>query len=386
MSDRPLRPLVLLSHLATAGAERVTVSFVRRLRAMGIEATVCTLTTSWDGLLAAELEASGVRRYDLGARRLADPRALLRLHRLLARERPDLVHAHGQDAAILAAAARRLRPFPLVITRHVMEDAMASLRQRLRARAGWAALRRADAAVAVSRAVAGRLAELSGLPREAIHVITNGVELERFAADVASSRLELRAAFGAGPEDRLVLVPAALRPGKGHDVLLDALPALRARAPGVRLLFAGGGDQEAALRARAGALGDGRGSCDAVLFLGPRSDIPDLLAACDLVVLPSEAEALPTALIEAAASGRPAVATRVGGIPEVVADGVTGLLVRPNDPAALFEAMVALLLDGERARSYGIAARWLARQHFAIEKQVERTLTLWDSIRPRGHG
>src|SRR3989442_15866235 len=105
MTDRRFRPLVLLSGLATGGAERVTVSFVRRLRAMGMDVAVCTLTARVDGPLAAELRATGVPRHDLGARRLVDLRALVRLRRLLKRERPDGGHAHGQDASILAAPA-----------------------------------------------------------------------------------------------------------------------------------------------------------------------------------------------------------------------------------------------------------------------------------------
>jgi glycosyltransferase involved in cell wall biosynthesis len=371
-----LRPLVLLSGLATGGAERVTVSFVRRLRASGVDAAVCTVTARADGPLAAELSAARVPRHDLGARRLADPRVLLRFCRLLARERPDVVHAHGQDASILAAAARRLSSVPLAITRHVLDEPTVGPRQRLRARAACAAFRRADAAVAVSRAAAQRLAELSGVPRHAIHVIPNGIELERFAD--APVRRELRAALRRRPDDRLVLVPAVLRDGKGHEALLDALPVLLERAPRTRLVFAGGGEREAALRSRARALGE-EGS-DAVLFLGPRTDMPELLAACDLVVLPSVAEALPTALIEAAAVGRPVVATRVGGIPEVVVDGVTGLLVPPEDPAALVEAIAALLCDGARARAFGVAARRLARQRFAIDTQITRTLALWHTL------
>jgi glycosyltransferase involved in cell wall biosynthesis len=381
MTDRGLHPLVLLSSLATGGAERVTVSFARRLRAMGMDVAVCTLTARVDGPLAAELSAAGVPRHDLSARRLVDPRALVRLRRLLKRERPDVVHAHGQDASILGAVARRFFGVPLAITRHVLDEPAGNRRQRLRARAACAAFRHADAAVAVSGATAQRLAELSGLPRESIHVIPNGIELEHF--DGASGRRELRAALACGPDDPLVLVPSVLRDGKGHEALLEAVPELRARVPAARLLFAGGGEREAALRSQARALGNGLG--DAVRFLGHRTDIPELLAACDLVVLPSVAEALPTALIEAAASGRPVVATRVGGIPEVVVDRVTGLLVPPNDRTALVEAIATLLLDGARARGYGAAARRLAQQRFAIETQIARTVELWKTLQ-RGRG
>jgi glycosyltransferase involved in cell wall biosynthesis len=335
------------------------------------------MTARQDGPLATEIADAGVVRYDLDARRLSDPRALIRLLRLVRRERIDLLHAHGQDASILAALARCLCGFPLVITRHVMEEPAASRRQRLRARAACAAFRRADAVVAVSRAVAGRLAELSGLPRQAIHVIPNGIELERFDRAAPEARQQV----AVGPDELVILVPAALRDGKGHEVLLRALPALRARVPAVRVLFAGAGEREATLRREA------RGAGDAVCFLGLRTDIPDLLSACDLVVLPSATradgtveEALPTVLLEAAAGGRPVVATRVGGVEEIVQDGRTGLLVPPGDAAALAGAMAALLLDRQRARMFGRAGRGLARTRFGIATLARRTLQLWDRV------
>jgi glycosyltransferase involved in cell wall biosynthesis len=117
-----------------------------------------------------------------------------------------------------------------------------------------------------------------------------------------------------------------------------------------------------------------------VRFLGPRDDMPDLMAACDVVVLPSRAEALPTALMEAAAAGRPVVATRVGGVPEVVEDGRTGLLVPAGDPHALARALASVLADPVRAAALGDAARALARQRFGIDRQVERTIELWTRV------
>lgn len=376
-----MKPLVLISGLASGGAERITVSFLRHLQEQGEAVPLCTVTARHDGPLAEELALAGIVRFDLGARRLADPLAVARLLALVHRRGFDLVHAHGQDAAVLAHWARRLARFRLVITRHVMEEPMTGRRQRLRARAACAAIRRADAVVTVSHAIAQRLVELSGRPREAIHVIENGIELERFDISAPTVRQRVRESLGASPEDPLVLVPAALRDGKGHEILLRALPALRRRVPAVRVLFAGAGEREAALRKEARAVGD------AVQFLGLRTDVPELMNGCDLVVLPSATrsdgtveEALPTVLIEAAAAGRAVVATRLSGIPEIVVDGRTGLLVPPGDPAALADAIATLLLDGARARAYGAAARRLARQRFAIESQITHTVALWRRV------
>jgi glycosyltransferase involved in cell wall biosynthesis len=374
-----MRPLLLISGLATGGAERVTVSFMRYLAGTGADVVACTVTSRRDGPLAEELARAGVERHDLGARRISDPLALARLIRLLRRGRFSLVHAHGPEACMLAGIACTLTRVPLVITRHVLDEATTNWRLRQLARMTVFAARRAAAVVAVSYAVAGRLEVASAARPGAVHVIPNGVELERFNDPALSLRREdIRRALGVEPDDRLVLLPAVLREGKGHEVLIDALREIKTRVPGARLAFAGGGELEGALRARAERHGD------AVMFLGQREDVPELLAACDLVVLPSMAEALPTALIEAAAAGRPVVATRVGGTPEVVLDGETGLLVPPDDPAALAAAVVTVLTDCERARALGEAGRRRALSLFSIRAQVERTVALWSRVLSAG--
>lgn len=369
-----LRPLVLISGLPVGGAESVTARFLRHLAAAGRPVPVCTVTDRHDGPAADEIARAGVPRFDLGARRLADPLALGRLLRLLRRERIDVLHAHGQDASILAAAASLRRPTALVVTRHVLEEPVDDVRQRARAFLALASLRRADAVVAVSRAVAERLEDAAGVPGERIHVILNGIETCRFEADrLERSRTDVRRTLGLEEGTRVVVVPSVLREGKGHDLLLAALPAIRDRVPEVRVLFAGGGERAGPLRREA----RDRGLDDLVAFLGFRTDVPELLAASDLVVLPSLAEALPTVLLEAAAAGRPVVATRVGGTPEVVEDGRTGALVPPGDVEALGGAVADLLEDGVRARRFGRAARTLAKRRFGLQRQVDRTLALW---------
>ena len=367
-----MRPLVLISGLRTGGAERVTVALLKRLVAHGVPVAACTVTARHDGPLAKELEEADVRRLDLGARRLADPRALRRLIALLRREAIDVVHAHGQDAAILAAAARVAVPVPLVITRHVMEEPASTWREAARARVALRAFRRADASVAVSAAAAGRLARLAGIGRSRIRVIVNGIELRDFAGlDRSAARSALAAELGLGAEAPLALVPAVLRAGKGHEVLLDALPALRRAVPDVRLLFAGAGEREPELRRLA------IGHAEHVRFLGERVDVPRLLAACDIVVLPSFSEALPTVLMEAAAAGRAVVATRVGGTPEVVAAGSTGLLVPPGDSAALGQAAARLLRNPPLRETMGAAATRRATAQFGLDRQLRETVDLW---------
>jgi len=373
-----MRPLVLISGLGPGGAERVTVSCLVRLARQGRAVPLCTVTGPGDGRLAEELAGAGVVRHGLAARRLADPPALLRLLRLLHQGRHDLVHAHGQDATIMAAAACALSRLPLVVTRHALDEWRCGRHPRARVLAARLALRRADAVVAVSAATALALARATRVPRDRVRVIPNGIDLERFGAVPEDTRARTRAALGAEADDALVLFPAVLRDGKGHDVLLSALPQIRALVPRARVLIAGVGPLEAALRARARAMGD------AVTFLGHRDDMPALLAAADLVVLPSRSEALPTALIEAAAAGRAVVATHVGGVEEVVVHDHTGVLIPPGNVTALVAAVCTLLLDPARADALGAAARARVGGRFDIDDQARRTWQLWQEF--AGHG
>jgi glycosyltransferase involved in cell wall biosynthesis len=369
--------LLLISGLATGGAERVSVSFLKRAAALGHGVAACTVTSRHDGPLALELERAGVERHDLGAARLASPAAVMRLHKLLLSGRFQVVHAHGQDAGILAAAVRRLSATPLIITRHVLEEPVDTPGQRLRARAALAAFRMADRAVAVSAAAADRLAELGGVPRQRISVITNGIDLKAFAnVDATAARRLLNRERGLFGDESLILAPAMLRNGKGHDVLLRAMARPRLRAARVRLLLAGDGERQASLV----RLCDELGVAEQVEFLGARSDLPRLLAACHLVVLPSLAEALPTALMEAAAAARPCVATAVGGTPEVVVHGRTGLLVPPGDPVRLADAMAELLGDSGRCTAMGHAARRHADACFGVDRQIHDTVRLWHQL------
>jgi glycosyltransferase involved in cell wall biosynthesis len=166
---------------------------------------------------------------------------------------------------------------------------------------------------------------------------------------------------------RRVALVGTLRTVKGHDVLIDAAPAVLARHPGVRFDVIGGGPLLDTLRARASS----RGVADAFTFFGHREDVRERLADADAVVLPSRSEGLPNAILEAMAAGRPVVASAVGGVPDVVTDGVTGLLVPPEDPAALAAALTRLADDPALADRMGVAARRAAETDFSFERMVD---------------
>jgi glycosyltransferase involved in cell wall biosynthesis len=325
----------------------------------------------------AELRDMGVPVTGLGARNLRDAAAF---RRLIRGHRADLIHAHLAYASIWGLLAGRLTGTPVVVTLHVRPpDDPPWSREGLRR---WllvaAANRWAGRVLAVSGAVRDAWAAV-GLLREGIAVVHNGVEVGRALAGVESGadaaeavRRELRVP-GDAP---LVVTVSVLRPGKGLEVLLAAVPAVLAEHPRARFAVVGDGPEHRRLEERAAAAGLG----EAVAWTGFRRDVPTLLAAADLFVLPSRDDAFPTVLLEAQAAGVAVVASRAGGIPEIVEDGATGLLVPPGDAAALARALSALLADPAARRRLAEAGRRRAEESFSTGAWLARLEAVYGEL------
>ena len=352
--------------LADGGAQRQTLLLARHLDPARYRARIVCLRG--EGQLVPVARAAGVPVQALGRlRRPWDAAAPLVLARELRRAGAHVVHVARYSRAVpYAALAARLARVPLLV---VHDHALYGDLPRAR-RLADAQLLRDARYVAVAEAVRRSLLA-AGIAPARVAVVAPGIELDRVAAGRAERG---RAALGLPDAALLVLVPARLHAMKRHVDLLAALPRVLAAFPGVRVVCAGDGP----LRERLVALADAAGLSSAVLFVGQRDDVPDLLAAATLVVLPSRVEGLPAALIEAAAAGQPVVATAVGGVPELVVDGQTGWLVPPDDPPALAAALVAALRDPEARARMGAAARRRAAEHHAIQGAAVRLQAAWD--------
>jgi len=276
-----------------------------------------------------------------------------------------VVHAATLSGNLFGLAGASLARVPVRIGSQRGYDFDRSKAERVLQRAAYATAHRI---VSNSAAVADHLVA-SGVPRERFVVIPNGVARSTFPRrPVAAVR-------------RIAMV-GTLRTVKGHDVLIDAAPALLARHPDLHFDIIGGGPLLGALRERA----ETRNVAAAFTFYGHREDVAERLAESDLVVMPSRSEGLPNAILEAMAAGRPVVASAVGGIPEVVQDGVTGVLVPPADPAALARAIEALADDPRRADALGIAARAAAESTFSFDRMVQACEQLYlDELAQRTH-
>ena len=289
------------------------------------------------------------------------------LRSLASRIGADVVHAHGYKADLYTYAAfRGVRERPAIIsTCHTWYDNDFAVRV-YGALDRWV-LRSFDQVVAVSEDVRRRLLG-AGVKQQKIHLVRNGVVVEVFA-DAQQRR---KARRGVDSSIRVGLV-GRLAPEKGVDVFLRAASEVAARFPTAQFLIAGDGPDRATLQALLKDLGLlGRAE-----LVGRQDDMPGVFASLDLLVSASRHEGLPIALLEGMASGLPVVATSVGAVPQVVQDGQTGLLVEPEDPKALGEAIARLLADPDEREAFGVAGRMRVMEHFSARRMASDYMAVY---------
>jgi glycosyltransferase involved in cell wall biosynthesis len=358
---------MLVTGLERGGAETQAALLAVELRRRGWAASVVAL--GGPGVLSSELDRAGIPVFHAGLKPGATaPAGVARLAMLLHRLRPRVLHAHLFHANLAARLLRLALPAPVVIsTVHSLAETgrnfrSAAARDRLYRLTGCLA----DTTVFVSRAAADRHIVSGAAAPGSVRVIPNGIDTARFRPDL-ELRARLRAELGLTGARFTWLAAGRLLWKKDYPTMLRAI----ARAGSDTLLIAGSGPDEAALRRLAGELRiDAR-------FLGARDDVPALMNAADGFVLSSVTEGLPLALLEAAASGLPAVATAAGGAAEAVVDGVTGFLCPPGDDAALAAAMARVAgMAGEARAAMGRAAR----EHALANFDIRLTAGEWDRL------
>ncbi len=371
--SRP-RVLVLTKTTALGGAERLLANALAHLDRDAFDYRLAACDE--EGPLAAAWRASGLAFRRLPAAGPLDPRNLLALRGLLRGERIDLLHAHLPLPGVAARVAARGLPTRVVYSEHNTQDAYHPASRRLNgATYAWQ-----DAVIAVSAGVGASAAAAWGAwVASRTTVIPNGLDLgslDRGAAGPVAPPLPAPA-----PGTLAVLVPATLARRKGQDILLEALALSERRGgPGLVLWLAGDGPDRKALAVRARRLG----IAPRVHFLGRRADVFPLMARADAVALASRCEGHPLALLEALALGRPVVATAVGGVAEIVDPGHTGLLVPPESPPALAEALARLARDPHLRARLGQTAARDVRVRFDVRATVAATEAVYRDTLGRG--
>jgi len=360
----PVRVLYLITELETGGAQAALAGVALNLDRRRFQPQAACLYGA--GATAQRLRAGAVPVTDLNMRGKANVDAVARLWQLLRRERPLILHAFLFHANLLARTVGRLAGVPIVIT----SERTMGMESRARYVVNRLTAPLADRVIAVAPSVRDFTVQRVGIPADKVLVIPNGVDVTRFA-DV---RPIDRAAWDLPANGPLVVAVMRLDPVKGGETLVQALATLR--VPGLHAVVVGAGPQRQAWESLANALGAG----EHIRFVGEQTDVPAWLVACDVFVLSSDWEGMPNAVLEAMAAGRPVVATAVGGTPDVVLDGKTGLLVPPRDPAALAQAIQSLLDDPARARIMGLAGRRRVEEHFSLAAVVSQTQALYDVL------
>lgn len=363
-----MRLLFVCPDMRTGGAERHWATLVPALRERGVEVGLVCLAS--EGAFFGELVARGVPSVCLHMRGRFDGRGLRRALGF-ARPHPDAVVTRGVSGQLVGQAIARRAGASHVLNEHTPLTPAGRLvpprpHQRVLTRL---VAPRVDAVIAVTSRQVVPLAAL-GYRRERIEVVENGVFAGTGLAPGAAGGDREPSAPGGG--EFTALCVAGLRPEKGVDVFIRAIAAARRENPAVKGLVAGEGPERERLAREA----DGSG----VELLGARADMPDLMLAADVVVLTSEAEALPMSILEAMSLARPVVSTDVGGVREAVVDGETGFVTAPGDAHGAARALLALAADPQRARRMGEAGRERQRERFDGDSMVDGYLAALERI------
>jgi glycosyltransferase involved in cell wall biosynthesis len=363
-----IRVLEILATLKRAGAERMAVSLASRLDASRFESGVVSLFDPFEGGLEPELGAAGVPVWHLGKRPGLDVRMIGRLRRVMREFRPTVVQTHSYVLRYSLPAAAGLARAVMVHTVHNVAARETDFVGRTLHRAVFGGR---VAAVAVGEEVRRSYREWYG--QEPAATIRNGIETSAF--HLPEARRQWRAANGFRESDFLAVSVGRLDPQKNPVMLVEAFGRALGGVAGGRLLLVGQGSLRGEVAARARELG----LAERVNLLGVRPDVAQVLAASDLFVMASDWEGTPLAVMEAMAAGLPVVATAVGGVPELVKDGETGLLCPAGDLGTLAEEMGRLARDGLLRRAMGCAG--LARSaEFSVDRMVAEYAALFERL------
>ena len=378
-TTRRIRLLWLIDSLTMGGAERLVAAFARHLDRERFDLRVICLKVIDSNPLAADIEAIGIPVTVLGARNLRDIAAFARLVHFVWDQKIDVIHTHLTYADIWGRLAGWLTRRPVFSTVHVPQffNYLNPRRrdQMIEAIAMFTRKHFGGTVISVSEAL--RQHHISqGFPADRIITIHNGIELSKFEPPVDFSKSAKRSELGITIKAPVVITLAVLREGKGHDTLLDAVPKVLENMPETKFLIVGGGPLEEELRQRVNQ----SGVSESVIFTGMRQDTAEMLAVADLFVLPSEFDPLPTVVLEAMVMRLPVVGLDSGGVPEMVVDGQTGLLLQSTDPAVVAQSILSLLTNTEQAKQMGEQGRARLEAEFSASVWVRKLESLYDKV------
>ena len=367
---KPIKIFYLITGLYVGGAEKAFLELTRHLDRTKFEPVIGTLV---GGDLIPFFERAGVKVYDFGMRHKLDPRVLLRLRRALLRERPVVLHTRLIYADLLGRLMGRWCGVPVIVSTIPMVET-------IRHHWFWKTLDRwtsqlADAIIVLSEHVRAELIKVERLDPSKFEIIPNGIA--RHEPHNYAQRQAKRALLGISSTARLIGIVSRLEePRKGHHILFRAMQQLSSGYPDVYCVVIGDGPARSSLEAQVRQLG----LSDRVKFVGTQYDVEAWLSALDLFVLPSLNEGFPMAILEAMAAHRPVIATAVAGVPDIIIDHESGILIPPGNVDALARALQELLDDPELAKRLGEAGRTRFEERFDIRHITRQTETVYTRL------
>ena len=371
-----MRVVTLVDRLGTGGAERLAIQTTTRLDPERFDRTLVA-SRRFDVAMSKahvtnalrELESAGVNVMGLKRTSARQLWAWWPFYRYLRRERVDVLHAHKFGSNLWGTVMGRLARVPVIVAH---EHTWSFEGQPLRRFGDREIIARGTSTfIAVSREDRRRMIEIERIDPDDVLFLPNGIP-----TPPPPTGADVRAELGIPAGVPVIGTVSVMRPQKALDVLLRATRILVGEFPQLKVLIAGEGDMREAL----GELAHELGIDDNVEFLGVRTDVPDVLSALDVAVSSSDFEGSPLSVMEYMEAARPVVATRVGGVPDLIDDGVHGLVVEPQNPEAFAAAVAELLGDPERAREMGRRGQERRRAEFDIDVMVKRLEELYTEL------
>jgi len=363
-----VKVLYVFAALPVGGAEEVLITEVEGLDKTRFDPLVCVLSEK--GPVGERIENRGflvVALHRMKHHRF-DHRIIRDLYRLIKTEKVDVVHTHLYDGNKYGRLAAGLARVPCLISHYHNVYPRRRTKYHL---INWILSYLNDRIIAVSQAVKESVVSYDRISARKIQVIYNGIDLSNFKGDFKGS--EVRQKFGVKPEDFLIGVVARLEEQKGHMYLFRALRQLIPDFPQIKVLIVGDGTLRPVLEAKVMEMG----LSEQVLFAGTQKDIPEILAALDLFILPSLWEGFSLALLEALAMGNPVIATAVGGASEVIRSGHDGLLIPPGEESSLVTAVREAILDPRKYGAMGRGGKETVERQFTVAHHLTRLQDLY---------
>jgi glycosyltransferase involved in cell wall biosynthesis len=368
----------MITWLPQGGIERKIVAVLPKLNRDIFDVHLCCIRER--GALADDLEKQGVPVHLIPFKSRLDPMGLLRLRTLVKRLDISLIHSHMYRANTPATALKLVDPRLGVIGHYHNVNTWETPRQ-LRMDRFMAGRRNMN--VAVSEAVRQNVVDTLGISEELTTTLYNCVDLDEFRRLSLAERTAARTELGIAPADKVIIMVARMVSQKNHPLVLETAPEILRASPDARFLFVGGGPDEDALKAQATAAG----IAERCIFLGRRDDVPRVLGASDIAILPSFKEGFSNAVLEAMACGLPVVASDVGGNGEIIEPGINGYLLETapdpksrfgiSIPVAQFPRLVKRLLTDDEHRARLGEAAWQRARHYGIDAMVREVEQLY---------